>query len=98
MPLSGLVLNRMHAGSPGGISEDEARAAIERLADLREHRLTSALLRIHADRLTLANQDKRMADRFAAAHPLVPVTHVPALAGDVHDLSGLRQMGQLFAE
>ncbi len=97
MPLSGLVLNRVHADSRGGVSEDEARAAVERLAGRREHRLTAALLMIHAERLTLASQDRRLAERFTAAHPLVPVTHVPALAGDVHDLAGLRDMGRLLA-
>ncbi|HEX6234125.1 MAG TPA: ArsA-related P-loop ATPase [Jiangellaceae bacterium] len=97
MPLSGLLLNRVHTDNPGGISEDEARAAIERLAGQPDHQLTAALLRIHAERLTLANQDRRLAERFTAAHPLVPVTQVPALAGDVHDLSGLREMGDLFS-
>lgn len=97
MPLAGLLLNRVHIDRHGGISEDEARAAVEHLAGQQEHRLTSALLKIHAERLTLASQDRRLADRFTAAHPLVPVAQVPALAGDVHDLTGLRLMGQLLA-
>jgi anion-transporting ArsA/GET3 family ATPase len=96
MPLSGLVLNRVHASSAGGFSDDEARAGVERLAANAEHRLTAALLRIHAERLTLAGQDQRLADRFTAAHPLVPVARVPALAGDIHDLAGLREMGRLL--
>ena len=36
--------------------------------------------------------------RFAAAHPTVPTAVVPALAGDVHDLIGLRRVGELLAE
>ncbi|HEX6336343.1 MAG TPA: ArsA-related P-loop ATPase [Jiangellaceae bacterium] len=98
MPLSGLVLNRVHASGAGGISEDETRAGVERLASRREHRLTAGLLRIHAERLTLAGQDQRLAERFTAAHPLVPVARVPALAGDIHDLAGLRHMGQLLID
>ena len=42
-------------------------------------------------------QDMR-AERFAAAHPHVPTAVVPALAGDVHDLTGLRRVGELLAE
>jgi hypothetical protein len=38
-----------------------------------------------------------MARRFAAAHPGVPVIAVPALAEDVHDLDGLRRIGELLA-
>jgi anion-transporting ArsA/GET3 family ATPase len=98
MPLSGLVLNRVHVNGAGGISEDEARAGVERLASRGDHRLTAALLRIHAERLTLAGQDQRLADRFTAAHPHVPVARVPALAGDIHDLTGLRHMGRLLAD
>jgi hypothetical protein len=35
--------------------------------------------------------------RFGAAHPQVPTAVIPALAGDVHDLDGLRQVGALLA-
>jgi hypothetical protein len=35
-----------------------------------------------------------MRDRFTSAHPDVAVIEVPALAGDVHDLDGLRAVGQ----
>ena len=41
---------------------------------------------------------RRCATRFAAAHPSVPTAVVPALAGDVHDLDGLRQVGTLLAD
>ena len=33
-----------------------------------------------------------LADRFTSAHPEVAVRTVPAAAGDVHDLDGLRTM------
>ena len=36
-------------------------------------------------------------DRFATAHPQVPTAVIPALAGDVHDLEGLRRIGDLLA-
>jgi hypothetical protein len=33
-----------------------------------------------------------------AAHPGVPTAAIPALATDVHDLDGLRRVGQLLAD
>ncbi len=35
-----------------------------------------------------------MAEHFTAAHPNVPVAEIPAQAEDVHDLDGLRGIGQ----
>ena len=40
--------------------------------------------------MSLAARQRHLADRFTAAHPGVPVSAVPALAEDVHDLDGLR--------
>lgn len=98
MPLAGVVLNRMHPDSASGLSERQAQAAAERLDGHREHRLTAALLRVHAERLANAARDRRLSERFLAAHPLVPVTWAPALSGDIHDLDGLRTMGCLLAD
>ena len=60
-------------------------------------RLTAALLALHAQRMSLAARQRHLADRFTAAHPGVPVGSVPALAEDVHDLDGLREVGDLLA-
>lgn len=38
-------------------------------------------------------RERRTRDRFTALHPEVPVTEVGALPGDVHDLTGLREIG-----
>jgi hypothetical protein len=38
-----------------------------------------------------------MSRRFAAAHPDVPTVSVPALPADVHDLAGLRRIGELLS-
>ncbi|MCW2815702.1 MAG: arsenite efflux ATP-binding protein ArsA, partial [Nocardioides sp.] len=35
---------------------------------------------------------------FAAAHPQVATAVVPALAADVHDLHGLRRVGELLSD
>ena len=60
-------------------------------------RLTSALLALHARRQQMADRQRHLAERFTAAHPGVPATTVPALAEDVHDLDGLREIGGLIA-
>ena len=59
--------------------------------------LALAALRLHADRMEQAAAQRRTAEQFTAAHPLVPVTEVPAQAEDVHDLDGLRAIGQAFS-
>ncbi len=59
-------------------------------------RSTAGLLRLHADRRRLVEREAVLRSRFAAAHPQVPTAVVPALAGDVHDLDGLRRVGVLL--
>jgi anion-transporting ArsA/GET3 family ATPase len=60
--------------------------------------LAAALLRLHAERMRLLTRERRTRDRFAALHPEVPVAEVGALAGDVHDLAGLRAIGERLAD
>ncbi|MFF8974457.1 ArsA family ATPase [Streptomyces sp. NPDC014995] len=60
-------------------------------------RLTAGLLRLHADRMHLLSREQRTRDRFTALHPEVAVTEVAALPGDVHDLAGLRDIGDRLA-
>jgi anion-transporting ArsA/GET3 family ATPase len=97
MPLAGLVVNRASPQPEGDISADEAMAAAQRLRKQREDSLTAGLLRLHADRVRMVERETRLRSRFEAAHPQVPTAVVPALAGDVHDLAGLRQVGSLVA-
>jgi len=59
--------------------------------------LALAALRLHADRMELAAVQQRAAEHFTAAHPLVPVAEIPAQPEDVHDLDGLRLIGEAFA-
>jgi anion-transporting ArsA/GET3 family ATPase len=59
--------------------------------------LTIAALQLHADRMTQAASERRNAGGFAAAHPLVPMAEIPAQPEDVHDLEGLRRIGESFA-
>ncbi|SMF70963.1 ArsA family ATPase [Streptomyces sp. Amel2xC10] len=59
--------------------------------------LTAGLLRLHAERMHLLSRERRTRDRFASLHPEVAVTEVGALPGDVHDLAGLRDIGDRLA-
>jgi anion-transporting ArsA/GET3 family ATPase len=98
MPLAGLIVNRASPAPTGTLSADEAMTASMRLADERPASVTAGLLRLHADRARLVERETALRTRFAAAHPSVPTAVVPALAGDVHDLDGLRQVGTLLAD
>jgi hypothetical protein len=40
--------------------------------------------------------EHRVAGHFTAAHPHVPVAEIPAQPDDVHDLIGLRAVGDSF--
>ncbi|MFI5803685.1 ArsA family ATPase [Streptomyces sp. NPDC051561] len=59
--------------------------------------LTAGLLRLHAERMQVLAREQRTRDRFTALHPEVAVTEVAALPGDVHDLVGLRAIGERLA-
>lgn len=74
------------AGSPATPDQDRT---IEQL--------TAGLLRLHAERMQLLSREQRTRDRFTARHPEVAVTEVAALPADVHDLTGLRDIGVRLA-
>ncbi|MFJ4827593.1 ArsA family ATPase [Streptomyces bacillaris] len=59
--------------------------------------LTAGLLRLHAERMQVVAREQHTRDRFTELHPEVPVTAVAALPGDVHDLDGLRAIGDRLA-
>jgi anion-transporting ArsA/GET3 family ATPase len=112
MPLGGLILNRVHSltGSGAGIiqlSAARSLAAAETLeasqnegataASPASYSVTAAALRLHAERMSLGERERRVAGSFMSTHPAVPVIEVPALPEDVHDLAGLRRIGEAFA-
>jgi anion-transporting ArsA/GET3 family ATPase len=96
MPLAGMVLNRTHPPATTALSATRAEAAAEAVAESGGDgaKVAAGALRVHAERMALATREQRLADRFTAAHPEVPVRTVAAAAGDVHDLDGLRVMGE----
>jgi anion-transporting ArsA/GET3 family ATPase len=97
MPLAGLVVNRVHVTEAADISAARAEGAAEELAEQHDYALTGALLRLHADTMRRLDRESRMMMRFTGAHPAIPLASAPALAGDVHDVDGLRQLGDALA-
>ena len=98
MPLAGLVINRATSAPEGQLSAHAAMSAVERLREAGDdHGLAAGLLRLHADREIVVEREKRLTSRFATSHPDVPTAVLPALSTDVHDLEGLRRIGDLLA-
>jgi hypothetical protein len=48
--------------------------------------------------MQLVARERRTRDRFVSVHPEVPMVEVAALPGDVHDLAGLREIGERLAQ
>jgi anion-transporting ArsA/GET3 family ATPase len=96
LPLSGMVLNRVHT-SALAISPERALSLAEDLAG------TSAVLEVealrrHAALMRTIKTETRMMERFAAARPAVPQTQVQSLPTDVTDLAALRRVGALLSD
>jgi anion-transporting ArsA/GET3 family ATPase len=96
MPLSGMVINRVHTCALA-ISPERALSLAEDLAD------TSAVLEVealrrHANLMRMIETETRMIERFAAARPTVAQTQVQSLPTDVTDLAALRRVGALLSD
>ncbi|ANS66893.1 ion-transporting ATPase [Streptomyces lincolnensis] len=85
------------ASEPGPTSEPASEPDSPVAPDRSVEQLTAGLLRLHADRMRLLSREQRTRDRFTALHPEVAVAEVAALPGDVHDLAGLRDIGDRLA-
>ena len=86
------VPGRARAGHPpAGPSGRNGTAAPAATAS--RYPLTATALRLHAERMQLSARETRLKESFTAAHPVIPVTEVPAQPEDVHDLDGLRAIG-----
>lgn len=98
MPLAGLVVNRVQEVDQELLTADVAAASAQRLMDQPgDAGLTGRLLELHANRLRIRERQHHLTERFVGAHPGVALAQVPALAEDVHDLQGLREVGELLA-
>lgn len=100
MPLAGLVVNRLGSVAVPRLSADKALAVAESLEEgngPRSATNAAGILRLHAAMAHTAERQRELADHFSGGHPEVPVAHVPALSQDVHDLEGLREVGDALA-
>jgi anion-transporting ArsA/GET3 family ATPase len=97
MPLAGLVLNRVTRSKAPELPAERALAAAEELEASDSDPLAASVLRVHAERVAMATRQRKLAERFTRAHPEVPQAEITALAGDVHDLEGLRAVGAELA-
>ncbi|MGC4779363.1 MULTISPECIES: ArsA family ATPase [Micromonospora] len=96
MPLAGLVLNRVHRPA-ADLSAAESLAAAERLAAAGGHEGTVEVLRAHAALAQQAVREDQVAARFTEAFPAVPAVSVAAQPADVHDVDGLRTIGEAIS-
>lgn len=100
MPLGGMLVNRVHYPRATALSAARSLAAAESLQGQPasdSSALAGVALRLHAERMNQAASERRLTERFAAAHPLVPVAQIAAQPGDVHDLDGLRAIAASFS-
>jgi anion-transporting ArsA/GET3 family ATPase len=97
MPLAGLIVNRASPRPESHLPADEAAAAATRLRRAGDQSPAAGMLQLYADHVRVVEREARLRERFAAAHPEVATAVVAALPGDVHDLEGLRHVGELLA-
>ena len=100
MPLAGLVVNRVTEPPAAQLDAADAAAAADKLAGSRAAAdgAVAGLLRLHAESMLTASREKRLQRRFSAVHPSVPTARVSGLGTDVHDVVGLRLIGDLLAK
>lgn len=95
MPLSGLVINRLHT-SCLDISAERALALAEDLSP-QKARVEIEALRRHASLMRVIEREHLLLDRFSSSRPTVPRTLIQSLPTDVTDLESLRRVGALLS-
>ena len=98
MPLAGVVVNRLQSLGASALSASRAEDGLNQLTEAGQgDSVTAGLLSLHVDLASTAARQHAFVSRFAASHPHVKVSTVAASATDVHDLDGLREIGELLA-
>jgi anion-transporting ArsA/GET3 family ATPase len=107
MPLGGLLFNRVH---PGFLAAPRAARQVERLVRDAERRAAilggrteddaavTALLTAFLKAQKLADADAANIEQFVARYPGLHTCSVPIFDDDIHDLAGLRRMGEVLFE
>ncbi len=104
MPLSGIVVNRVHRSAIDTSAERALTVAEELLAesaargDQGEYRAEIAALTAHAARMRVIDREQTLLRRFSRSRRGLALTQVEALPHDVSDLASLRELGHLMAE
>ena len=94
MHLVGVVVNRrLEAPAPRAPQDVRARLA-EGTAD---QRAAAACLEVADGLGAIEQRESSATEPFARRHPNVPLTYVPQLPLDVHDVDGLEQVGAYLA-
>jgi anion-transporting ArsA/GET3 family ATPase len=96
MPLAGLVLNRVHR-TKLELGADDALAAADALDAAGDQAVTADALRVHAALARQTAREAQVATTFTDAFPAVPTVPVTAQPADVHDVDGLRSIGDALA-
>jgi anion-transporting ArsA/GET3 family ATPase len=96
MPLAGLVLNRVHRPAAALLAA-ESLAAAARLDELGDQPATADALRVHATLAEQAERETRVARIFTDQFPTVPTVAIMAQPADVHDVDGLRTIGEAIS-
>ncbi|WTS98181.1 ArsA family ATPase [Streptomyces sp. NBC_00096] len=94
---AGRETDAIDADVPDVDAEHAADHVADADADADVDEITAGLLRLHAERMQVIAREQRTRDRFTSLHPEVAVVEVAALPGDVHDLAGLRAIGERLA-
>ncbi|MFJ6133187.1 ArsA family ATPase [Janibacter terrae] len=97
MPLAGVVVNRVQVASAKQLGAGRAEDAAVQLEETGGHELAAALLRVHTEVAETAARHRQVITRFRTSHPGVPLGTVPAHPLDIHDLEGLREIGEALA-
>ncbi|HEX8509602.1 MAG TPA: ArsA-related P-loop ATPase [Propionibacteriaceae bacterium] len=100
MPLSGLVINRVHASrlplsaeralSLAEDLESDASESVDRIAEIEA-------LRRHASLMRVIERERLLLNRFSSSRPRVARALVESLPTDVTDLESLRRVGALLS-
>jgi anion-transporting ArsA/GET3 family ATPase len=97
MPLAGLVLNKVHRPAFASLSAQQSLAAAASLDAAGDQQVTADALRVHAGLMSQTEREVRVSAVFTNAFPAVPAVAVTAQPADVHDVDGLRTIGDALA-
>jgi anion-transporting ArsA/GET3 family ATPase len=95
MPLAGLIVNRVHRCGTHEIDGPTAVRASERIRA--DNPVAADVLLVHARMIARAEREREITARFTRAHPAVPIATIAAQPVDVHDIDGLRAIGEALS-